>query len=38
LHDEGVADEVAGKTEDAVVRVKREVGEAVERVGAAIKK
>jgi len=38
LHDEGVADEVAGKTQDAVGRVKRKVGEAIEDVGNAIKK
>ena len=38
LHDEGVADEVAGKTQDAVGRVKRKVGKAGERVGTAIKK
>ena len=38
LHDEGVADEVAGKTRDAVGRVKRKVGKAVERVGTAIKR
>lgn len=38
LHDEGVADEVAGKTQDAVGRVRRKVGEAIEGVGTAIKK
>jgi uncharacterized protein YjbJ (UPF0337 family) len=38
LHDEGVADEVAGKTQDAVGRVRRTVGEAIEDVGNAIKK
>lgn len=38
LHDEGVADEVAGKTQDAVGRVKRKVGEVIEDVGTAIKK
>ena len=38
LHDEGVADEVAGKTQDAVGRVRRKVGEAIEGVGNAIKK
>jgi uncharacterized protein YjbJ (UPF0337 family) len=38
LHDEGVADEVAGKTQDAVGRVRRKVGEAIEDVGTAIKK
>jgi uncharacterized protein YjbJ (UPF0337 family) len=38
LHDEGVADEVAGKTQDAVGRVRRTIGEAIEDVGNAIKK
>ena len=38
LHDEGVADEVAGQTQDTVGRAKRKVGEAVEDIGKAIKK
>lgn len=38
LHDEGVVDEVAGRTQDAVGRVTRQVGKAVERIGTAIKK
>ena len=38
LHDEGVIDEVAGKTQSAVGRTKRKVGEAVEHVGKVIKK
>jgi uncharacterized protein YjbJ (UPF0337 family) len=38
LQDEGVADEVAGTMQDAVGRVRRKVGEAVEDVGTAIKK
>ena len=38
LHDEGVADEVAGKTQDAMGRVKRTVGEAIKDLGNAIKK
>jgi len=38
LHDEGVADEVAGETQDAVGRVRRKVGEAIKDVGNAIKK
>lgn len=38
LHDEGVADEVAGKTQEAVGRVTHRVGEAIEDVGKAIKK
>ena len=38
LHDEGVVDEVAGKTRAAAGRVRRKVGEALEYVGNAIKK
>ena len=38
LHDEGVADEVAGKTRETVGRVTRKVGEAIEDIGHAIKK
>ena len=38
LHDEGVVDEVAGKTQEVVGRVRRKVGEALEDVGNAIKK
>lgn len=38
LHDEGVVDEVAGKTQAAVGRTKRKVGEAIEHVGNVIKK
>ena len=38
LHDAGVADEVAGKTQDALGRVRRKVGAALEEVGNAIKK
>ena len=38
LHDEGVADEVAGRTQDASGRVRRKVGEAIEEVGNALKK
>jgi uncharacterized protein YjbJ (UPF0337 family) len=38
LHDEGIADEAAGKTQDAIGRAKRKVGEAVEDIGNAIKK
>ena len=37
LHDEGVADEVAGETQASVGRVKRKVGEAIEHVGTVIK-
>jgi uncharacterized protein YjbJ (UPF0337 family) len=38
LHDEGVADEVAGKTQDAGGRARRKFGEAVEDIAAAFKK
>ena len=38
LHEEGVADEAAGRTQDAVGRAKRKVGEAIEDIGKAVKK
>ncbi len=38
LHDEGVADEVAGKTQETVGRVSRKVGEAIRDIGNALKK
>jgi uncharacterized protein YjbJ (UPF0337 family) len=38
LHDEGVADEAAGRTRDAFGHAKRKVGEAVENVGKTIKR
>lgn len=38
LHDEGVADEAAGKTQDTLGHARRKVGEAVEDLGDAIKK
>ena len=38
LHDEGVVDEAAGKTQSAVGRTKRKIGEAIEHVGNVIKK
>jgi uncharacterized protein YjbJ (UPF0337 family) len=38
LHDEGVADEVAGKTQDTLGRAKRKVGEVIEDIGKTIKK
>ena len=38
LHDEGVADEAAGKTQDAFGKARRKVGEAIEDMGNAIKK
>jgi uncharacterized protein YjbJ (UPF0337 family) len=38
LHDEGVADEIAGDTQDTVGRARRKVGEVIEDLGDAIKK
>jgi uncharacterized protein YjbJ (UPF0337 family) len=38
LHDEGVADEVAGETRDIAGRVRRKVGDVLEDVVAAVKK
>jgi uncharacterized protein YjbJ (UPF0337 family) len=38
LHDEGVADEVTGKTQDTLGRARRKIGQAVKEVGSAIKK
>ena len=38
LHDEGVADEVAGKTQETFGKAKRKVGEAIEDIGEKIKK
>ena len=38
LHDEGVADEAAGKTQDALGRGRRKVGEAITELGNQIKK
>jgi uncharacterized protein YjbJ (UPF0337 family) len=38
LHDEGVVDEAAGNTQDAIGRGRRKVGEAIENIGNAIKK
>jgi len=38
LHDEGVADEVAGRTQETVSHVQRKIGEAIEDVGNALKK
>lgn len=37
LHDEGVADEAAGKVQEGVGYAKRKVGETVENIGKAIK-
>jgi len=38
LHDEGVADEAAGKTQETFGKAKRKVGEAIEDIGESIKK
>jgi len=38
LHDEGVADEVAGETQETLGRARRKVGEAIEDFGNKIKK
>jgi uncharacterized protein YjbJ (UPF0337 family) len=38
LHDEGVADEAAGDTQDAIGRGRRKVGEVVEDLGKSIKR
>jgi uncharacterized protein YjbJ (UPF0337 family) len=38
LYDEGVADEVAGTTQDTIGRARRKVGETIEDIGEAIKK
>jgi uncharacterized protein YjbJ (UPF0337 family) len=38
LHDEGVADEVAGHAQDAFGHAKRKVGEVIQDAGKAIKR
>ena len=38
LHDEGVADEAAGDTQDTIGHARRKVGEVIEDVGEKIKK
>ena len=38
LHDEGIADEAAGKTKDAFGHTKRKVGELVKDLGNTIKR
>ena len=38
LHDEGVADEAAGKTQDTIGRARRKVGETIEEIGEQFKK
>jgi len=38
LHDEGVVDEAAGKTQGALGKARRKVGEVIEDIGNAVKK
>ncbi len=38
LHDEGVVDEAAVNTREAIGRGRRKVGEAIENIGEALKK
>jgi uncharacterized protein YjbJ (UPF0337 family) len=38
LHDEGKADEIAGKTQAGVGKAKEKIGRAIENVGKALKK
>lgn len=38
LHDEGTADEIAGKTQGAIGTAQRKVGETIEEIGKSIKK
>jgi uncharacterized protein YjbJ (UPF0337 family) len=38
LHDEGMADETAGETQEAIGQARRKVGETIEEVGKAVKK
>lgn len=38
LHDEGVADEAAGRTQEAVGTARRKVGETIEKIGENIKR
>ena len=37
LHDEGIADEAAGKTQEGVGYARRKVGEKIEEIGEKIK-
>ena len=37
LHDEGVADEAAGKTQEGIGYARRKVGEKIEEIGKTIK-
>ena len=38
LHDEGIADEAAGKTQEGIGTARRKVGEKLEEIGEAIKR
>ena len=38
LHEEGVADEAAGKTQEHLGRARRKVGEAIEDIGENLKR
>ena len=38
LHDEGVVDEAAGRTQGAVGKARRKVGEVIEDIGNTVKK
>ena len=38
LHDEGTADEAAGKTQETLGRARRKVGEAIEDIGENLKR
>jgi len=38
LHDEGVADEAAGDTQEAIGKGRRKVGEVIEEIGEKIKR
>jgi uncharacterized protein YjbJ (UPF0337 family) len=38
LHDEGIADEAAGKTQETIGKTRRKVGEFIEDVGEDIKR
>ena len=38
LHDEGVVDEAAGKTQDAIGHGRRKIGETIEKIGNAMTK
>jgi len=38
LHDEGVADEAAGRTQEGLGKARRKVGETIEKIGDSIKR